>query len=87
MRLLLEKRSEHSQLMTVISPLIAVALTLVTGGFMFLAMGLNPFEALYVYFLEPLKFFWKRGGRFFVRPLTWMETTVFCRLADTPLPN
>jgi simple sugar transport system permease protein len=25
---------------------------------MFLAMGLNPFEALYVYFLEPLKFFW-----------------------------
>ena len=58
MRLLLEKRSEHSQLMTVISPLIAVALTLVTGGLMFLAMGLNPFEALYVYFLEPLKFFW-----------------------------
>ena len=53
MRLLLEKRPEHSQLMTVISPLIAVALTLVTGGFMFLAIGLNPFEALYVYFLEP----------------------------------
>ena len=58
MRLLLEKRSEHSQLMTVISPLIAVALTIVTGGLMFLAMGLNPFVALYVYFLEPLKFFW-----------------------------
>jgi simple sugar transport system permease protein len=44
--------------MTFMSPLIAVALTLVTGGFMFLAMGLNPFEALYVYFLEPLKYFW-----------------------------
>jgi ABC-type uncharacterized transport system permease subunit len=58
MRLLLEKRAEHSRLMTVISPLIAVALTLVTGAFMFLAMGLNPFEALYVYFVEPLKFFW-----------------------------
>jgi ABC-type uncharacterized transport system permease subunit len=58
MRLLLEKRSEHSRLMTVISPLIAVALTLVTGGLMFLVMGLNPFAALYVYFLEPLKFFW-----------------------------
>lgn len=36
---------------------------------------------------EPLKVFWKRGGRFFVRPLTWDETTEFCRLAGIPLPH
>ena len=36
---------------------------------------------------EPLRIFWKRGGRFFVRPLTWDETQVFCRLAHIPLPH
>lgn len=36
---------------------------------------------------EALKVFWKRGGRFFVRPLTWDETREYCRLARIPLPH
>jgi ABC-type uncharacterized transport system permease subunit len=58
MQLLLEKRGEHSQAMALLSPVIAVALTLVTGAIMFLAMGLDPLQALYVYFVEPLKYLW-----------------------------
>jgi simple sugar transport system permease protein len=58
MRLLLEKRSEHSQRMAVLSPIIAIALTLVTGAIIFTLLGLDPLQALYVYFLEPLKFLW-----------------------------
>jgi len=57
-RLVLEKRAEHSRVMTVLSPVIAVALTVVTGGIIFSLMGLDPLEALYVYFLEPLKYLW-----------------------------
>jgi hypothetical protein len=36
---------------------------------------------------EPLMVFWKREGRCFVRPLTWLETREFCRLARIPLPH
>ena len=35
---------------------------------------------------EPLKLFWRRDGRFFVRPLTDQETNEFCRLARIPVP-
>ncbi|MBI3673896.1 MAG: ABC transporter permease, partial [Rhizobiales bacterium] len=58
MRLLLEKRSEHSHTMVYLSPVIAIGLTLVTGAIIFAFDGLNPLEALYVYFLEPLKYLW-----------------------------
>ena len=34
---------------------------------------------------EPLKLFWRRDGRFFVRPLTDQETNEFCRLARIPV--
>src|SRR3989442_1237047 len=36
---------------------------------------------------EALKLFWKKGGRFFVRPLTWDETKTFCKAAGMPLPQ
>ena len=58
MRLVLEKRAERSGRMAVLSPLIAIALTLVTGGIIFALRGLNPFSALYVYFVEPLTTAW-----------------------------
>ena len=58
MQFLLEKRAEHSQRMAILSPVIAIALTLVTGAIIFTILGLNPFEALYVYFIEPLKYLW-----------------------------
>ena len=58
MRLLLEKRGEHSRKMAYLSPLIAIALTLVTGAIIFAALGLDPINALYVYFIEPVKYLW-----------------------------
>ena len=58
MRLVLEKRGERSSRMALLSPLIAVALTVVTGGIIFALRGLDPLTALYVYFLEPLTTAW-----------------------------
>ena len=54
MQLVLEKRAERSATIAITSPLIAVALTLVTIALLFAIIGKNPFEALYVYFVEPL---------------------------------
>lgn len=58
MRLVLEKRGERSGLMALLSPVIAIALTLVTGGIIFALRGIDPFAALYVYFVEPLTSSW-----------------------------
>lgn len=58
MRLVLEKRAERSDRMALLSPVIAIVLTLVTGGIIFALRGLNPFSALYVYFVEPLTSAW-----------------------------
>jgi len=58
MQFLLEKRAEHSQRMAILSPVIAIALTLITGAIIFIILELNPFEALYIYFIEPLKYLW-----------------------------
>ena len=58
MRLVLEKRPEHSVKMAVLSPVIAIALTLVTGGIMFALRGLDPLAALYIFFVEPLTTSW-----------------------------
>ncbi len=44
--------------MAILSPIIAIALTVVTGFFIFTAIGVDPFEALYVYFIEPLTAWW-----------------------------
>jgi simple sugar transport system permease protein len=50
----LEKRAERSTAIAIASPLIAVALTLITVGILFAVMGKNPIIALDVYFIEPL---------------------------------
>jgi len=54
MRLVLERRAERSAAVAVASPLIAIALTLVTMAILFAALGKNPVTALSVYFVEPL---------------------------------
>lgn len=54
----LEKRQERSGLMALLSPVIAVALMLVTGGIIFALRGLDPISSLEVYFVEPLMSVW-----------------------------
>jgi simple sugar transport system permease protein len=54
MQLVLERRSERSALIAVASPLIAIALTLVTMSVLFVILGKNPVYALYIYFIAPL---------------------------------
>src|SRR5882672_389866 len=58
MRLELVRRLEPSRLMTVLSPLMAVALTVVAGFIIFTIYGIDPFGALYVYFIEKLTAWW-----------------------------
>lgn len=54
MRLVLEKRVERSTAIAIASPLIAIALTLVTAAILFAITGKDPIAALDVYFMEPL---------------------------------
>src|SRR5213079_1509986 len=54
MRLALERRSERSIFIGLASPLLAVALTLVTGAAAFALLGKPPIEGLRIYFFEPL---------------------------------
>jgi general nucleoside transport system permease protein len=54
MQLVLERRPEHSTAIAVASPLIAVALTVITFAVLFAIMGKDPLQAIYVYFMEPL---------------------------------
>ncbi len=60
MRLVLERRSEQSAKMALLSPVIALCLTVIAGGLIFALRGLDPFEALYIYFVEPLTQQWAR---------------------------
>jgi general nucleoside transport system permease protein len=57
-RLVLERRAEHSALMAILSPIVAIGLTLVAGAIIFAALGLDPLYALYVYFVDPLTTLW-----------------------------
>ena len=58
MRIELVKRPQHSALFSILSPFIALALTLVAGAIMFALLGKNPAEALYFYFIDPLREVW-----------------------------
>jgi len=58
MRIELIRRPEHSRTMVLLSPIIAIALTVIAGFFVFLAIGVDPLQALYVYFIEPLTAGW-----------------------------
>jgi len=54
MQLVLERRSERSAAIAITSPLIAIALTIVTMTVLFAILGKNPLTALAVYFVEPV---------------------------------
>ena len=58
MRIELIRRSSPSTLLPFFSPLIGLALALITGAIMFAILGKNPIESLYVYFIEPLTELW-----------------------------
>ncbi|MDP9138089.1 MAG: ABC transporter permease [Pseudomonadota bacterium] len=58
MRLVLEKRAERSKAMVLLSPVLAVLLTVLVGGIIFALRGLDPLHALYIYFVEPLTARW-----------------------------
>lgn len=58
MRLVLEKRAETPLLLKLGSPLLAVALTLVSAIVIFAALGKDPWVAVQVYFILPLSDFW-----------------------------
>src|ERR1700748_478626 len=54
MQLVLEKRAERSNTIALISPLIAIGMTIVTMSILFAILGKNPLSALMVYFIDPL---------------------------------
>ncbi|MDE2094818.1 MAG: ABC transporter permease [Burkholderiales bacterium] len=50
----LEARPEASKLMSVLSPVLALAITVLIGTALFLLLGKSPLRGLYVFFVEPL---------------------------------
>ena len=50
----LEPRGERSRLWTYASPLLALALTIVTSAIIFSVLGKDPLESLYVFLIAPL---------------------------------
>ena len=54
MSLKIEARPQISRRVLYLTPLLAVALTVVAGFFIFLLMGYNPLLALYHFFISPL---------------------------------
>jgi len=51
----LEARTEASKTMSVLSPLLALAITVVIGAVLFLLLGKDPLRGLSMFFFEPLK--------------------------------
>jgi ABC-type uncharacterized transport system permease subunit len=58
MRLELVRRPQTSALFSILSPFLALALTLVAGAILFAILGKNPLTALYYYFIDPLREVW-----------------------------
>src|ERR1700682_477692 len=54
-RLKLETRAEPSRLMAYLSPLLAAGLTIIAGFILFSALGKNPLEAFYTFFIYPIR--------------------------------
>jgi general nucleoside transport system permease protein len=58
MRLVLERRAAPPLWLALASPLAAVALTLIAGALLFLALGISPAVGLRLYFLDPISDAW-----------------------------
>ncbi len=50
----LEKRLQPSRFLTAVTPVFAVFLTMIVGGFMFMMLGKPPLEAIRIIFWDPL---------------------------------
>ena len=50
----LEPRTDPSQAMIILTPILAVLATMVVGGMLFVTLGKNPFEAIRMIFWDPL---------------------------------
>ena len=61
MRIRLEARPEPSRLAGWLSPIVATLAVLVIGFVLFSAMGKNPWQALYVFFVDPVDTAYKAG--------------------------
>src|SRR6267142_4199284 len=53
--LTLETRPEPSRTMAIVSPLLALAITVVIGVLLFMLLGKDPVRWLQVFFIEPVK--------------------------------
>jgi ABC-type uncharacterized transport system permease subunit len=51
----LEARPERSRLMSYLSPVLALAITVIIGTILFMMLGKDPVRGLYIFFVEPLK--------------------------------
>lgn len=58
MRIELQRRGNPSQTMSLLSPVIAFALTVAVGSIVFWALGVDPLRGLYAFFIEPLTEVW-----------------------------
>ena len=58
MRIEVSRRQMPSRLFAYLSPVIALALTILLGAIVFMALGKDPVQALYSYFIEPLTETW-----------------------------
>jgi len=58
MRIELERRPRMSGFFAIVSPLVALLLTVIFGGIMFALLGKDPVDALYSFFIEPLLEVW-----------------------------
>jgi len=58
MRIVMSRREDVSAWARLASPLVAVALTLVSGAIMFALMGISPLTGLHTYFISPLSDGW-----------------------------
>ena len=58
MQLRLERRPEQSRVMAIMSPILAIVLALITFFVIFAIMRIDPFRALYLYFIDPLTAVW-----------------------------
>ena len=56
--IVLEPRPQPSRVLSILSPVIAIALTLFAGGILMALMGKPPLEALRIYFFQPFEELW-----------------------------
>jgi simple sugar transport system permease protein len=56
--IVLEPRPQPSRALALLSPIIAITLTLIAGGILIALMGRPPLEALRIYFFQPFQELW-----------------------------